>query len=122
MMPFERVQAWKDAHDLALRVNLEADGWPKHEQFVLTAQVRRASPSIPSNVAEGAGKRGSREYRRFLDIALGSFSELTYLLIFARDRGYLAPDRWQLLEVSRELLGKRLGRLYKPVSDNARIQ
>ena len=119
MMPFQRVRAWSDAHALALKVNDEADRWPRHEMFVLTAQVRRASISIPTNIAEGAGKRGSRQYRRYLDIALGSFSELTYLLIFARDRGYLAVDRWQALEESRQLLGRNLWRLYESVSKHA---
>jgi len=90
--------------------------------FVLTAQVRRASISIPANIAEGAGKRGSREYRRYLDVALGSFSELTYLLIFARDRQYLAPDRWEGLEARRELLGRTLWRLYQSVSRHAASQ
>jgi four helix bundle protein len=122
MMPFQRVRAWKDAHEFALTVNEEADRWPRHEMFVLTAQVRRASISIPANIAEGAGKRGSREYRRYLDVALGSFSELTYLLIFARDRQYLAPDRWQGLESRRELLGRTLWRLYESVSRHAASQ
>ena len=119
MMPFERVGAWKDAHAFALSVNLEADQWPRHEMFVLSAQVRRASLSIPANIAEGAGRRGSKEYRRFLDIALGSFSEVTYLLVFARDRGYLPPDRWQALDQQRTILGKKLWRLYESVARKA---
>ena len=121
-MPFERVRAWTDAHAFALKVNTEADRWPKHEMFVLTAQVRRASISIPTNIAEGAGKRGSREYRRYLDIALGSFSELTYLLLFARDRGYIAGERWHALEEPRERLGRNLWRLYEAVSHHAASQ
>ena len=122
MMPFQRVRAWTDAHAFALKVHDEADRWPKHEMFVLTAQVRRASISIPTNIAEGAGKRGSKEYRRYLDIALGSFSELTYLLLFARDRGYIAGDRWQELEEPRERLGRNLWRLYEAVSNHATSQ
>ncbi len=122
MMPFQRVRAWKDAHEFALKVNEEADRWPKHEMFVLTAQVRRASISIPTNIAEGAGKRGSKEYRRYLDVALGSFSELTFLLIFARDRQYLTAESWQGLEGRRELLGRILWRLYESVSKHAASQ
>lgn len=119
MMPFEKLRTWRLAHALALAVNAEADGWPRHEIFVLTAQVRRASISVPNNIAEGSLRRGPKEYRRRLDIALGSFSELTYLLIFARDRGYLSPERFRALEDTRSELGQKLWRLYRAISEKA---
>jgi four helix bundle protein len=60
--------------------------------------VRRAALSVPTNIAEGAAKRGSREFRRFLDIALGSLAELSYLLRFGRDYGLLTEESWLTLE------------------------
>jgi four helix bundle protein len=79
MAPYERLDAWRMAHRLALLVYKVTDDWPTEERFGLTIQVRRAALSIPENIAEGAAKRGHREFRRFLDISLGSLSELTYL-------------------------------------------
>ena len=72
---------------------LSGDGYrPQAERFGLTIQVRRAALSVPTNIAEGAAKRGSREFRRFLDIALGSLAELSYLLRFSRDYGLLTEE------------------------------
>jgi four helix bundle protein len=77
MAPYERFDAWKAAHHLALRVYKVTDGWPQNERYGLTIQIRRAALSAPTNIAEGSAKRGSREFRRYLDIALGSLSEVS---------------------------------------------
>jgi four helix bundle protein len=69
--PYERFEAWKVAHELALEVYKISDRWPACERYQLTSQVRRAALSVPTNVAEGAAKRGKREFRRYLDIARG---------------------------------------------------
>src|SRR4051794_15022488 len=89
MPPYERLEAWKMAHNLALHVYEITDHWPVQERYVLTAQLRRAVLSVPANIAEGSAKRGPREFRRYLDISLGSLSEVSYLLRFSRDRGLL---------------------------------
>jgi four helix bundle protein len=77
MMPYEKFEAWQVAHELALEIYRVTDKWPKEERFGLTIQLRRAALSAPTNIAEGAAKRGNREFRRFLDIALGSLSEVS---------------------------------------------
>jgi four helix bundle protein len=115
MMPFQRLRTWHSAHAFALAVNSAADKWPSREMFVLTAQVRRAALSVPNNISEGVAKRGPREFRRYLDIAIGSLSELTYLLIFARDRGYLTQVEWQELDNQRSSLSRELWATYKGV-------
>lgn len=119
MMPFQKLKAWELAHAFALAVHAEADRWPRCEMFALTAQARRASISIPNNIAEGSLRRGARDYRRHLDIALGSFSELTYLLIFARDRGYLSSETFTKLEQDRLVLGRKLWNLYRYIAGKA---
>jgi len=63
--------------------------FPKDELYGLRAQIRRSASSIGANVAEGCGRKGDREFARFLSIALGSASELEYHLILAADLGYL---------------------------------
>jgi four helix bundle protein len=64
MMAFERLEAWRVAHELALAVFAQTDRWPRTELYGVTAQVRRAALSVPTNIAEGAAKRGEREFGR----------------------------------------------------------
>jgi len=87
MVAYERFEAWRAAHLLALEVFKVSDSWPRSEPYVLTSQVRRAALSVPSNIAEGAAKHGRREFVRYLNIAVGSLAELKYLLRFCHDRG-----------------------------------
>ncbi len=111
MIPYERFDSWKLAHKLALAVYEATECWPSSERYGLTAQVRRAALSVPTNIAEGSAKRGPREFRRYLDIALGSLSEVSYLLRFSRDRGILKEDDFQSLDDIRAQAGKCTWRL-----------
>jgi four helix bundle protein len=113
--PHERLEAWEASHALTLAVYRATDGFPRQERVGLTSQLRRAAVAIPANLAEGAAKRGRREFRRFLDIALGSIGELTYLLRLARDLDYLTPEAWSDLELLRDRAGKLTWGLYKAV-------
>ena len=114
-MAYEKFGAWQSAHRLALEVYSETEQWPRSEIYGLTAQTRRAALSIPTNIAEGAAKRGAREFGRYLDIALGSLSELSYLLRFTRDRGIVTDPRWQSLESRRSHTGRLVYGLYRKV-------
>jgi four helix bundle protein len=67
------------------------------------------------NIAEGSAKRGSREFRRFLDSALGSLAELSYTLLLARDVGYLTPEVWGEIEALRDHAGKLTWGLYRAI-------
>ena len=111
-MPYEKFDAWKVSHQLALEVYSTTAKWPKCERYELTSQTRRAALAAPTNIAEGAAKRGSREFRRYLDISLGSLSELSYLLRFGRDLGFLEEDAYQELEQLRGRAGTLTWRLY----------
>lgn len=84
MMPYERLDAWRESHQFVILVYRATQNWPKIELYGLVSQTRRSAVSIPLNIAEGAARRGSREFRRFLDIALGSFSEVSYSLRLAK--------------------------------------
>jgi four helix bundle protein len=111
--PYERFEAWKIAHQLALDVYRITDEWPASERYHLTSQVRRAALSVPTNIAEGAAKKGSREFRRYLDIARGSLSELSYLLRFSKDRGVLGLEAFATIDELRNHAGKVMWGLYK---------
>ena len=115
MIAYERFEAWQ-AHQLALMLYRTTDGWPRAERFGITSQVRRAALSVPTNIAEGAARRGAREFRRFLDIACGSLAELSYLLRFSRDYGLLEDQAWAAREAQRDLTGRLLWGLYRAVA------
>jgi len=72
--------------------------FPKQELYSLTNQIQRAAVSIPANIAEGCGKDSDAELKRYLSIAMGSSSELEYLLLLARDLGYLQTSTYQSLQ------------------------
>ena len=90
--PHQRMQVWKDAIVLVERIYLVSAGFPDSERFGLSSQMRRASVSVASNIAEGAGRGSTAEYLRFLTIARGSLSELDTQLEIAKRLGYLADD------------------------------
>jgi four helix bundle protein len=92
MRDFHQLEVWKYAHELALDVYRAVGTFPAEELYGLTSQLRRASASIPINIAEGCGRDGDVDFARFLQIAAGSASEVEYELLLARDLGYLAPD------------------------------
>jgi four helix bundle protein len=121
-MPYEKLLAWKVAHQLALETYTVTEKWPRNELYGLTAQTRRAALSIPTNIAEGVAKSGPREFRRYLDISLGSSSELSYLLLFGRDRGLLSLGEWEQLNSKRNRLGQLLWRLYRSIRHRAGSQ
>jgi len=113
MRPFERLDAWTVSHQLALTVYRATRAFPKEELYGLTSQLRRASVSISANIAEGSAKRGKREFRRYLDIALGSLAEVRCLLVMSRDLGYLSDREYARIGPVDERAGLLLWRLYR---------
>jgi four helix bundle protein len=98
------------AHNLTINIYKLTYDMPKEEKFGLISQIRRASVSIESNLAEGCGRDSDKELARFIDISMGSSFELRCQLLIARDLGYLEPSKYELfdskiLEVNRMLGG-----------------
>jgi four helix bundle protein len=89
--PHERLEVWRDAMDLVESIYRFSAVFPDAERFGLTSQLRRAAVSVPSNIAEGAARRSTPEYLRFLSIARGSLSEMDTQKQIACRLGY-APD------------------------------
>ena len=111
----ERLKSWAACHELALAIHRLTKDWPANEQYGLTSQARRASYSASANIAEGSAKRGAREFRRYLDMSLGSLSELSYILLLARDLGYLKVEGWGEIEALRDHAGRLTWGLYRAV-------
>jgi four helix bundle protein len=90
---FRDLTVWQRAHQLTLDVYKATNVFPKEERYGITSQLRRAASSVSANLAEGCGRSASgADFGRFVQIAMGSASELEYFLLLARDLGLLMPD------------------------------
>ena len=89
MQDFRKLQVWEKAHRLTLKVYRATEQFPSHELYGLRSQLRRATASIPTNIAEGCGRGSSADFARFLQIAVGSASEAEYQILLSFDLGYL---------------------------------
>ena len=99
---------WQKAMRLAAQIHDATRRFPSDERFGLLLQMRRAAVSIPSNLAEGAARRTTREFLAFLHIARGSQAELDTQLRLATEFRYLAPDRANELLLKTEEVGRML--------------
>jgi len=115
MKRYERLEAWQAAHQLVLLTYRVTKSFPREELYGLTSQARRAAFSVAANTAEGSAKRGPREFRRHLDIALGSLSELSYIFQLVKDLDLIEPTRWSDLDQARERAGRLTWGLYRSV-------
>ncbi len=115
MKDFRRLKVWEKAHWLAIEVYRATSRFPGQEAFGLASQMRRAATSIPSNLAEGCGRRTDVELGRFAEISMGSASELEYQLLLARDLDYLAGPESQSLSADVVEVKRMLGGLIRHV-------
>jgi four helix bundle protein len=109
---YRELKVWQAAMDLAVQCYQATRGFPKDEMFGMTSQIRRAAASIPANIAEGQGRRHTKEFLNFLGTARGSLTELeTHLLLSQRVNLLKDKDAAPLLsladEVGRMLSGLR---------------
>jgi len=101
---------WRKAIELAKLIYCVTESFPRQEMYGLTAQIRRAAVSVPSNIAEGQGRLSRNEFRQFLGQARGSLLEVETQLVIASELGYITEEAVQPLmscsdEVSRLLHG-----------------
>ena len=118
MRDYTKLNAWRKSHQLALDVYSITAGLPSTENYGLVTQMRRAAVSIPSNIAEGAGRRTQADYRKFIDIATGSTSELEYHIRLVRDLGYVPHADTQRAERTAGEIKKMLRALSNKLAPN----
>jgi len=99
MGDYKKLEVWHRAHSIAITVYHRTNRFPKGEMYGLTTQIRRAAISVAANIAEGCGRHGDNELRRFIRISLGSATELEYHVLVARDLGMLDEDSFAELTV-----------------------
>jgi len=109
----KELDVWKLSMELVVDIFQVVDMFPKKELFGLSMQMKRCAVSIPSNIAEGAGRKTKREFRNFLYIAQGSLNELDTQLEIARKLGYLKEDKYKELQEKVLRVGQMLSGLIK---------
>jgi four helix bundle protein len=116
MMPYERFEAFQACDNLVICIYRVTKSYPSDERYGLTSQTRRAAVSTAANIVEGSARRGSGEFRRFLDIAIGSLAEVSYLLRLAKRLEYLSETQWRNVDELRDRAGRLTWRLYQAVA------
>ena len=108
---YQELEVWKKSIDLAEMVYRTSAEFPVEERFGMTSQVRRAAPSIPANIAEGAERQGPREFLQFLSIASGSLAETETFLISALRPNLAKSGQIDALLAQSEEVGRMLNGL-----------
>ena len=108
MRDFRNLKVWEKSHQLALEIYKKSDDFPDVERYGLTSQIRRCGYSIPTNIAEGCGRESEKEFARYMNISMGSASELEYLTLLVKDLKYLSEEDYReistkVIEVKRML-------------------
>ncbi|MDX2109456.1 MAG: four helix bundle protein [Verrucomicrobiota bacterium] len=98
MKDFRKLAVWEKSHRLTMGIYRITQSFPKEENYGLTSQIRRASASIPTNIAEGCGRSTDVELARFCEIAMGSASEFEYQLFLASELTYTDPATYGMFE------------------------
>ena len=110
MRDYRKVKVWDKSHLLVKDLYSATSKFPKEELFGITSQLRRAASSIPTNIAEGCGRSGDADFRRFLQIAFGSANETEYLIFLSYELNYLQKSKFielnsKIVEVKKMLAG-----------------
>ena len=110
MHNFKELKVWQASMEISKAVFAITRLFPSEEKFTLISQMMRSAISIPSNIAEGCGRKSNKEFYQYLNISLGSSFELETQLILAKEFGYIsemsfAPLQLQIIEVQRMLAG-----------------
>ena len=111
MRDFHNYKVWQRGHQFALDVYKQTKKFPKDELFGMTSQLRRASTSIPINIAEGCGRRSDAEFAYFLNIAAGSASEVEEELLLSFDLEFLDIKTYQQFDKEVKEIKAMLGKL-----------
>jgi len=113
MKTHKDLEVWKKSIEMVTEIYKQTNCFPKEELYGLTNQMRRAAVSVPSNIAEGAGRNSSKELLQFLFYATGSLSELETQVIISHNLGYLNDEQKQNIDAILSIIFKLLSALIK---------
>ena len=117
-----RLRVFNDAHALTLAIYRETQGFPKDEWFGIRMQMRRAALSVPTNIVEGCARLTTRDCCNFLNIAVGSASELAYLLRVANELRFIPREPGVELLSRADAIVRQLKRLHSEMDTLARLE
>ncbi|HRX83712.1 MAG TPA: four helix bundle protein [Phycisphaerae bacterium] len=120
MQNFRQLKVWQKGHQLTLDVYGATTRFPRHEMFGLTSQLRRATSSVPSNLAEGCGRPADADFGRFTGYAMGSASEAEYQLLLAHDLGYLPDSTYAERDANAQEVKRMLSALMRTLQKKQR--
>lgn len=116
MKTHKDLDVWKKSIELVTRLYKVTTGFPQHELYGMVSQLRRASVSVPVNLAEGAGRNHRKEFIQFIGISMGSASELETLLLISKNLNYLNIETYLELNADLERIMKMLTNLLRALS------
>ena len=119
---FEKLKVWQEAKKLVVDVYHLLDNFPKFEKYALCDQLRRAIVSVPSNIAEGSGRRSLKEQIHFLEIAYGSLMETYNQLLIAIDLSYITEESVEAIKPSIDAVAKMINGLSNSYSGKLEAQ
>jgi four helix bundle protein len=105
---FEKLEVWQEARKISNSIYRLTSWFPNGEMFAMTSQLRRATVSISSNIAEGAGRNSDKDFAHFLEQAYGSLMEVASILHLAADESYVSKPEFAPLLDELERLAKRI--------------
>ncbi|MDO8966508.1 MAG: four helix bundle protein [Algoriphagus sp.] len=111
MHRYKELKVWQKAIDLAVEVYQITEKLPKEERYGLISQINRCVVSIPSNIAEGAGRNTKKDFDNFLGISLGSSFELDTQLVISNRLGYVSSDDFEKIESELEHIQNMIAKL-----------
>ncbi len=106
MQDFKNLRLWQLSREFVSKIYKVTSNFPSHELHSMTNQLRRASYSIPSNLAEGAGKNSQKEFARYLSIVNGSIKECECFLILSKDLSYITEEQLTALTNKLTIIAK----------------
>ena len=118
MSGFKDLKVWKKAHNLTLEIYKITKEFPKNERYRLVDQLCRSTASVPANIAEGKGRKSTKEFSNFLNIARGSIEETKYHLLLSKDLGYLNEEEFNKIWSKAREVGKMLNGLISKLEIN----
>jgi four helix bundle protein len=98
MRDYTKIDAWRLADDLTVSIYEATRTFPREELYGITSQMRRASSSVPANIAEGSARGTQKDYLHFLHVARGSLTETQYFIHLSSRLGYIEPSRSDSLQ------------------------
>ena len=117
-MGYKDLQVYERSYKAALAIYKTVKVFPESEKYGITSQMQRASTSIALNIAEGYAKKESQtEFKRFLMMAVGSANEMSVLLDFSKDLGYIEKSQYEKASKEYDEIGRMLNKLIQKITE-----